>query len=35
MDVNELVSLMDINGDGKINLYELGKELDNERINDD
>ena len=31
MDVNELVQLMDINGDGKINLYELGMELDKDR----
>ena len=31
MDIDELVLLMDINGDRKINLFELGMELDKER----
>ena len=31
MDIDELVLLMDINGDRKINLFELGMELDKDR----
>tara|TARA_B100001250_G_C19801580_1_gene791353 strand:+ start:1631 stop:1756 length:126 start_codon:yes stop_codon:yes gene_type:complete len=27
-DIDGFVSLLDINGDGEINLYELGNELD-------